>query len=168
MHIASLSDFGKFRLLALVPWELGYFDGFSGRVFVYPFDKAAATNAKGREYLRVYPLIPLKGRAEYLRKNLPKSSTNVQTSGSSAVLRNDIEQSGTRLKEDARAPVFDYAQQEATVAHGRRLIGEGTEALADPLRALNIMNEVIQAYWRLWGLMPPPRRPGGDEGKWGR
>jgi hypothetical protein len=55
-----------------MPWELGYFDGFKGRVFVYPLDEDAESYAQGQEYLRIYPLIPRTGRSAYLAKYLLK------------------------------------------------------------------------------------------------
>ena len=66
----------------------------------------------------------------------------------------------------ARAPLFDYAQQEATAMHGPRLLREGGQSLFDPMSGLRIAAEMTQAFWRLWGLMPPPQRPGENEGQW--
>jgi hypothetical protein len=52
--------------------------------------------------------------------------------------------------------MFDYAQQEATAVHGRRLTRDLPMGLIDPTVAVNAFSEIVQAYWRLWGLMPPP------------
>ena len=56
-----------------MPWELGHFDGFNCRVFVYPLDDDAESYAQGQEYLRIYPLVPPTGRSAYLAKYLPKA-----------------------------------------------------------------------------------------------
>jgi hypothetical protein len=51
---------------------------------------------------------------------------------------------------------------------GVRLKDQFSRALVDPVRAFEVTMEMVQAYWRVLGLMPPPRRPGEDEGKWNR
>ena len=48
--------------------------------------------------------------------------------------------------------------------HGPRLLRESGQSLFDPLGGLRIAAEMTQAFWRLWGLMPAPRRPGEKEG----
>ena len=149
-----------------MPWELGFFDGFSGRVFVYPSDANAARHARGREYLKIYPVVPLRGRAEFLGKYVPMSS------GDAAPPIANLLQHGAMpwplpAVQAARAPLFDYAQQEATAAmHGPRLLRESQQSLFDPMSGLRIATELTQAFWRLWGLMPPPQRPGEKEGPW--
>jgi len=40
-----------------MPWELGFFDGFAGRVAILPFAKGRSTGFRGREYLGVYPYV---------------------------------------------------------------------------------------------------------------
>lgn len=39
-----------------MPWELGYFDGFSGAVAIFPVTKSGES-FKGQEYLGIYPYI---------------------------------------------------------------------------------------------------------------
>jgi hypothetical protein len=34
--------------------------------------------------------------------------------------------------------------------------------IADPAQAMQAASEIVTAWWRLWGLLPPPRRPGQD------
>jgi hypothetical protein len=38
-----------------MPWELGFMDGFNGKVAILPISKTGATSYKGAEYLGVYP-----------------------------------------------------------------------------------------------------------------
>jgi hypothetical protein len=52
--------------------------------------------------------------------------------------------------------VFDYADKENTGVYARRLPAMS----ADPAQAMHAATEIIEAWWRLWGLMPPPQRPG--------
>jgi hypothetical protein len=148
-----------------MPWELGYFDGFSGRVFIYPLDQEAADYAKGREYLKIYPIVPLKGRAEYLRKYVPRSAAPGRQPVVAQAPR--TEQLGG-LEDLPRPPLFDYAQQQRSMLDGVRLKDQFSRALVNPVRAFEVTMEMVQAYWRVLGLMPPPRRPGEDEGKWNR
>src|SRR4051794_866992 len=37
-----------------VPWELGYFDGYAGEVFIYPLDDEVRNFGTGQEYLDLY------------------------------------------------------------------------------------------------------------------
>lgn len=148
-----------------MPWELGFFDGFCGRVFIYPADGNAARHARGREYLKIYPMVPLRGREEFLRKYVPKSSAP-GVAPIANLLPHAVVPWPLPAMEAARAPLFDYAQQEATAMHGPRLLRESGQSLFDPLGGLRIAAEMTQAFWRLWGLMPAPRRPGEKEGRW--
>jgi hypothetical protein len=150
-----------------MPWELGYFDGFKGRVFVYPLDEDAESCARGQEYLRIYPLIPRTGRSGYLAKNLPKAeaANPLISEAVQGLLRSSR---GEGLGVDDRPPLFDYAQQQASAAHGEYLRREMVQGIFDPAGMIRVMGEITQAWWRLWGVMPPPRRPGTDEDNWGR
>lgn len=87
-----------------MPWELGYFDGFRGRVFIYPVDDAAERNAQGIEYLRIYPKVPLAGRAGFLAEFIPKEQRSTETLGGVELA----------IAEAKRSPMFDYADQVAT------------------------------------------------------
>ena len=40
-----------------MPWELGYGDAWTGRVFVYPLDPQAGDYAKQVEFLMLYPVV---------------------------------------------------------------------------------------------------------------
>lgn len=146
-----------------MPWELGFFDGSCGRVFVLPMDGKAASLAKGREYLKIYPLVPLKGRAAYLRNNVPRAAAGAFGS------RPPVGPSQPAVPDVApiAAPLFDFAQKEATEGYGRRIAQNFPGVLFDPAQAWQIGGEITQAWLRLWGLAPPPRRPGEDEGLWG-
>jgi len=151
-----------------MPWELGYFDGFKGRVFIYPLDEDAESYAQGQEYLRIYPLIPRTGRSAYLAKNLPKAEA-ANPLAPQNILHGLLPGSGNEgLGIDNRPPLFDYAQQIGTVDHGDHLRQQTAQGVFDPAGMIRAMGEITQAWWRLWGIMPPPRRPGADEDNWGR
>ena len=40
-----------------MPWELGYFDGFSGAVAILPITQTREDSFRGQEYLGIYPYI---------------------------------------------------------------------------------------------------------------
>lgn len=65
-----------------------------------------------------------------------------------------------------RPPLFDYADQAATVDYGRKLQEVLGGAPADPTRFMNVWGDIGTAWLRLWGLAPPPERPGARAGKW--
>ena len=109
--------------------------------------------------------VPLRGREEFLRKYVPKSSAP-GVAPIAKLFPHAVVPWPLPAMEAARAPLFDYAQQEATAMHGPRLLRESGQSLFDPLGGLRIAAEMTQAFWRLWGLMPAPRRPGEKEGRW--
>jgi len=139
-----------------MPWELGFFDGSCGRVFVLPMDDGAEAKARGREYLKIYPLVPLQGRRDYLLKHLPKAAAQLPGAGAAA----------WPMPQAPLVPMFDFAHEEATEGYRRRLAQDWPGSAFDPTRAWQLGSEIMQAWWRLWGLAPPPRRPGEDGGRW--
>ena len=146
-----------------MPWELGFFDAHNGRVFIYPVDSQAAAHAKGREYLKIYPIVPVsaKSRAAFLLKHVPKSVP--------PPLLNHADRLAGILQAapEPRAPeLFNQHDLEVSPRHGERLSNASTQAAGNPLIALDIARQLTQAYWRVWGLLPPPERPGADDGKW--
>ena len=52
-----------------MPWELGYFDGYSGNVAVLPVVKSATEGFKGEEYLGLYPYVDVTGSTVYIHRN---------------------------------------------------------------------------------------------------
>lgn len=40
-----------------MPWELGYFDGYKGRVGILPLTGGSASGFQGQEYLGLYPML---------------------------------------------------------------------------------------------------------------
>lgn len=40
-----------------MPWELGFFDGYSGKVGVFPVTKSEQETYQGQEYLALYPYV---------------------------------------------------------------------------------------------------------------
>lgn len=40
-----------------MPWELGYFDGYSGAVAIFPVTRVARSKFEGQEYLGLYPYV---------------------------------------------------------------------------------------------------------------
>lgn len=132
-----------------MPWELGFFDGARGRVFIWPVDGEAESYAKDCRYVNLYPTIPAEGRKDFLQKYLPQERRSRREVGVEQML-------------DAFAPVapplYDHANQMMTDGLAHRLPG----LLADPRQSMQAMSEILTAWWRLWGLLPPPRRPGED------
>lgn len=131
-----------------MPWELGFFDGFTGRVFIWPVDSKAKSDARDCRYVSLYPVVPFKGRKDFVARHLPQermSPTSVRCPPPA-------------FKEHAPAepPLIDYANKMMTGKFAQELPG----MLADPTRAVQTMSEIGEAWWRLWGLLPPPRRPG--------
>lgn len=53
-------------------WELGFFDGARGKVYVWPTNDVMEFFAAERGYLQRYPMVPVAGRHEFLDKNLPR------------------------------------------------------------------------------------------------
>lgn len=139
-----------------MPWELGYFDGFRGRVFIYPVDDAAERNAQGIEYLRIYPKVPLAGRAGYLAEFIPKEQRSTETLGGVELV----------IAEAKRSPMFDYADQVATGVYGNRLQKGLAVAPTDFADIMSTWAEIGTAWLRLWNLAPPPERPGALQGPW--
>lgn len=133
-----------------MPWELGYFDGFRGRVFIYPLDDAAEQHAQGMEYLRIYPKVPLAGRRAFLQRHVPRSAPPEAEAEAPLV----------------RPPMFDYADQQATMDYGRQLQQGMAGAAVDPTALMAMWSDIGTAWLRLWGLTPPAERPGLQEGPW--
>ena len=137
-----------------MPWELGYFDGFRGRVFVYPVDAAAERHARGIEYLRVYPKVPQRGRTAYLLKHVPQERAATEATELLAGL--------AARNAAVRPPMFDHADLLATGDYGGKL----RQAATDPAQMIAALGEMTTAWLRLWGLAPNAERPGAKEGPW--
>lgn len=132
-----------------MPWELGFFDGARGRVFIWPVDDEAETYAKDCRYVSLYPAVPSAGREAFLMTNLPQEK--VPTAMPCPPLQ-------PVAFVPFRPPLFDHADQMMTGGYAQRLPG----MMADPAQAMQAASEIMLAWWRLWGLLPPPRRPGED------
>ncbi|MBL8481687.1 MAG: toll/interleukin-1 receptor domain-containing protein [Rhodocyclaceae bacterium] len=129
-----------------MPWEMGVFDGSRGRVFVWPEGGETEMYARDRRYTDLYPVVPAENRRAFLEKHLPR---RVRELAQVAPLRLD-------KFEPPQPQIFDYAQQMATAMFGRELPAR----LGDPGQAMQAVTEIWTAWWRLWGLLPPPVRPG--------
>lgn len=147
-----------------MPWELGFFDGVCGRVFIYPLDGRAAAHARGQEFLRIYPIVPLRGRAAFLSKHVPMRDAGPRSASAAA---SPLAGDSVAQPAAARAPLFDYAPQQMTELNGQRLSEVGQRAPFDPAEAMRTGRELAEAWWRLWGLMPAAKRPGEKDGEWG-
>ena len=145
-----------------MPWELGFFDGFAGGCSSIRLT-ATRRATPGAGVPEDLPDGAAAGREEFLRKYVPKSSAP-GVAPIAKLFPHAVVPWPLPAMEAARAPLFDYAQQEATAMHGPRLLRETQQSLFDPLGGLRIAAEMTQAFWRLWGLMPAPRRPGEKEG----
>lgn len=133
-----------------MPWEMGFFDGANGTVFIWPVDEEAEAYAKERRYVDLYRKVPATGRKEYLEKHLPwELSPAVVVCPPVAPV--DFE---------PRPPaLFGFGPKKATEGFGQRL----PAMMLDPTQAMQAAIEIVQAWWRLWGLMPPAQRPGDED-----
>src|SRR5262249_12851569 len=53
-----------------IPWELGYFDGHAGEVFIYPLDDEVRSYGTGQEYLDLYDRLDPESAAATLKDRL--------------------------------------------------------------------------------------------------
>ena len=133
-----------------MPWEMGFFDGANGTVFIWPVDEEAEAYAKERRYVDLYPKVPATGRKEYLEKHLPREL-------SPAVV---VCPPVAPVDFEPRPPaLFGFGPKKATEGFGQRL----PAMMLDPTQAMQAAIEIVQAWWRLWGLMPPAQRPGDED-----
>jgi hypothetical protein len=130
-----------------MPWELGFFDGARGRVFIWPVGDGAEAWVKDCRYVNLYPAVPAARRRAFLKKHLPQGKAPTVVTCPPPQPMDFV---------PVRPPVFDYADKENTGVYARRLPAMS----ADPAQAMHAATEIIEAWWRLWGLMPPPQRPG--------
>jgi len=133
-----------------MPWEMGFFDGANGTVFIWPVDEEAEAYAKERRYVDLYPKVPSTERKAYLEKHLPRE------------LSPSVVACPLVAPADFQPPpplLFGFGQQQATAGFGQRL----PSMMLDPTQATQAATEILYAWWRLWGLMPPPQRPGGED-----
>lgn len=133
-----------------MPWELGFFDGARGRVFIWPVDDEAETYARDCRYVSIYPTVPKAGRTAFLARNLPQETAPAAAPGPPQQPPDFV---------PFIPPLFDHADQMMTGGYAQRM----PRMMADPAQAAQAASEIMIAWWRLWGLLPPPRRP-GDEG----
>lgn len=124
-----------------MPWELGFFDGRNGRVFIVPLDDAAELAVRGHEYVGFYALVRRDDLADFLERKLPRAA-------SSAGVTSPVRE----------RPLINPAAQAGTIGIGDDL----RAAVGDPLRGLQFAAEIMMAWWRLWGLAPAPERWGRD------
>ncbi len=83
-----------------MPWELGCFDDFRGRVFVFPLDDAAGQLAQGMEYLSICPKVPQAGSRAFLQRDVPRAAPPAVEA---------------KAPLPVRPPLFDDADQWATM-----------------------------------------------------
>ncbi len=124
-----------------MPWEMGFFDGANGMVFIWPVDTEAEAYAKGLRYVDLYSKVPATGRKAYLEKHLPRE------------LRPGIVACPLVAPADFQPPpppLFGFGQRLPSM-------------MLDSTQATLAATEILYAWCRLWGLMPPPQRPGGED-----
>jgi hypothetical protein len=109
------------------PWELGYMDGYRGKVFVFPLADDVIEGNTGQEYLDAYPLVDRSKLAEFLRTNLPK--------GGNPVFEN---------------PIFPPADIQRTEGYGDWMDANAFRITTDPTSYVKFWTDIWQAYYRLW------------------
>lgn len=149
-----------------MPWELGFFDGCRGRVFVWPTDADAERYADGMQYLRIYPKVPLDDRIGFLQRHVQRT-VECPPLAAPADAANPLAAFLAGLPQPGGLPLlFDYADQQNTAAYGARLQQAVRRMPADPFGWWQAAGEIGAAWLRLWGLVPPAERPGQAEGRW--
>lgn len=106
-----------------MPWELGFFDGRTGRVFVYPLDEGVLEHNTGQQYLDFYPLIDVDNIKEWLEQHLPH--------------------------EEPALPWGEPAGPEMTEDYGEWFNRNWARIAADPAFAMELWGNLWQAWFRL-------------------
>ncbi|MBL8470661.1 MAG: toll/interleukin-1 receptor domain-containing protein [Rhodocyclaceae bacterium] len=127
-----------------MPWEMGFFDGARSKVFIWPTTDVLAYFVKDRGLLDHYPLVPIENRAEFLRDNLPRSTSR---SSARSALCAQPEMQARPLQ------LFDFGLQKAAQEFSRQL----PAVLADPMHVVHAATEIALTWWRWWGLLPAAR-----------
>lgn len=133
-----------------MPWEMGFFDGANGTVFIWPVDEEAKAYAKERRYVDLYQKVPATGRKAYLEKHLPREPRPKVM---------ECPPVGPVDFQPPPPPLFGLGQERATEGFGQRL----PAMMLDPTQAMQAATEILYAWWRLWGLMPPSQRPRDED-----
>ena len=104
-----------------IPWELGYFDGHAGEVFVLPLDEEVREYGTGQEYLDLYEQLEPAQAPEVLARRLA----------------------------ELRGALFRQANHGATGDYGRQVGERFPELLGDPAAAPRLQSEIADAWMRL-------------------
>ncbi len=121
-----------------MPWEMGFFDGAHGTVFIWPVGEEAEAYAKERRYVDLYQKVPATGRKECLEKQRPREP-RPEVVACPPVVPVDFQ---------PRPPaLFGFGPQKATEEFGQRL----PALMLDPTQAMEAATEIVYAWWRLWG-----------------
>jgi hypothetical protein len=107
-----------------MPWELGYGDARTGRVFIFPLDDGAAEFARGQEYLRLYPIADRKRLRAFLAANVPKAKNRFIGAG----------------------------DNEMTAVVSDRISYKLSEALLDPVASYHLYNQMAKAWLAMFGI----------------
>lgn len=107
-----------------MPWELGYGDAWTGRVFVFPLDDNAADWAKGQEYLKLYEIVDRRNLIAFLALHLRKAKDEMLPPGA----------------------------LEVTAVHGERVIENLPRLALDPALAMQWCAEFWKAWWAMMGV----------------
>jgi len=106
-----------------MPWELGFFDGRTGRVFVYPLDDGIVEQQTGQQYLDFYPLIDVKNAKAWLEIHLPHKEPAI--------------------------PWGEPAGPEMTEDYGNWFGRNWERIVTDPSFATELWGNLLQAWFRL-------------------
>jgi hypothetical protein len=106
-----------------MPWELGFFDGRTGCVFVYPLDEGVLEHKTGQQYLDFYPLVDINNVKAWLEERLPH--------------------------EEPPLPWRGPAGAEATDDYGGWFARNAGRIMTDPLFAMELIDNLWGAWFRL-------------------
>src|SRR5262249_36431924 len=108
-------------------WELGYMDGYRGKVFVFPLAADVVEGNTGQEYLDAYPVVDRERLQAFLSLHLPKTGNPILD-----------------------RPLFAPADQYHTAEYGKWMERNAFDLATNPESFMKFWGDVWQAYFRLW------------------
>lgn len=105
-----------------MPWELGFFDGRTGLVFVYPLDEGIVERKPRPQYLDFYPWIDAKNVKAWLENHLPHKEPAIP---------------------------WGPAGPDITEDYGNWFARNSDRIMSDPKFAMELLGNLWQAWFRL-------------------
>lgn len=135
-----------------MPWELGFFDGRTGLVFVYPLDEGIVERKPRPQYLDFYPWIDAKNVKAWL-ENHPLDEGIVEHKISPQNLNIDGENVKAWLEHHLphKEPAIPWgpAGPDITEDYGNWFARNSDRIMSDPKFAMELLGNLWQAWFRL-------------------